>query len=160
MRTKYRSLPDLYWEGDAERIVTPERFARTQPEQFKGDCVSPACVSWLWELCVGSAALSTKARERKIPHASSRPPTWLAYSQKGGSAPHFVGLAHHRLLMFFPRSELRAVGQHGPWNGGSYASRPQGSRAARTKVPFSGMLPAVSHGSTIPHRELRGVQDL
>ena len=46
VRTKYRSLPDLYWEGDAERVVTPERFPNGQ--QGMEDRVSPACATWHW----------------------------------------------------------------------------------------------------------------
>ena len=68
IRGKYRPLPDLYWQDQAEKVVTPGRFAELgskavqQPKQSQ--------LAKMWEACSGPGALSARARERRVPHLS------------------------------------------------------------------------------------------
>ncbi len=74
IRVKYRNLPDLYYENKTEKLITPERF-----DGLNNKVVQQASVSKppkFWELCSGSGALSTRGRQRRIPHL---PPVDLRY---------------------------------------------------------------------------------
>ena len=74
IRAKYRVLPDLYWKEEKEDMVTPARFADLGPSVVQQPKSSQ--LAKLWELCAGSAALSARARERRMAHL---PPVDLRY---------------------------------------------------------------------------------
>lgn len=61
-RSKYRSLPDLYWQDNVEAIITLDRFDGL--DQRVAQQPSNSQFSQLWELCSGSGALSTRARDK------------------------------------------------------------------------------------------------
>ena len=77
IRSKYQTLPDVYWQDNPEAIITPDRFTEAvlcdkqivqQPSKSKH--------AKLWEICAGSGALSARAREKRVPHL---PPVDLRY---------------------------------------------------------------------------------
>ena len=73
-RSKYRSLPDLYWQDSVEAIITPDRFDGLDQRVVQQP--SKSQFSKLWELCSGSGALSARARKKRVPHL---PPVDLRY---------------------------------------------------------------------------------
>ena len=76
MRSKYRNLPDRYYNGDKEKFITPARFDEKEPQSSTADVAGsshcgdvtrssrqrPAIA--LWELCAGSSVLSAMAKKR------------------------------------------------------------------------------------------------
>ena len=73
MRANYRSLPDTYWEGNADAFITPERYDKmTEVVQEPSNSSSAK----LWEICSGSSSLSSEARADRLPHM---PPVDLRY---------------------------------------------------------------------------------
>jgi hypothetical protein len=61
-RSKYRCLPDLYWQDHVEAIITPDRFDGLDQRIVQQP--SKSQFPKLWELCSGSGALSARAREK------------------------------------------------------------------------------------------------
>ena len=74
IRAKYRVLPDLYWDERMEDVVTPARFSDLGSRVVQQP--KPSQLAKLWELCAGSAALSARARARRMAHL---PPVDLRY---------------------------------------------------------------------------------
>ena len=66
--------PDLYWQDKVEDIVTPERFERLGTKVVCNQ--KPSKLAHLWELCSGSGALSSRARETAVAHL---PPIDMRY---------------------------------------------------------------------------------
>ena len=74
IRSKYRSLPDLYWQDKQEAFITPERFDELDQQVVQQP--SKSRLAKVWELCSGSSALSARARATRVSHL---PPVDLRY---------------------------------------------------------------------------------
>ena len=66
IRSKYRSLPDLYWQDNVDAVITPDRFDSIDEYVVQKPGKSQLAV--LWELCSGSGALSARARDQGVSH--------------------------------------------------------------------------------------------
>ena len=92
IRSKYRNLPDLYWQDDAEAFVTPERFERSDVKVVHHR--KPSELAQLWELCSGSGALSARARETAVAHL---PPIDMRYGWYTGRRTDQAIIVHSLL---------------------------------------------------------------
>ena len=89
IRSKYRNLPDFYWQDDAEAVVTPERVERMGFKVVHNQ--TPSKLAQLWVLCSGSGALSARARETKVTHL---PPIDMRYGWYTGRRPDQALIVH------------------------------------------------------------------
>ena len=71
--SKYKHLPDNYYGGDSQHVITPEKFAREHfREQAAEDeltfTIQLSVKKQMWEWYCGSAALSTYFKHNNISH--------------------------------------------------------------------------------------------
>ena len=158
IRSKYRNLPDTYWQGDAEAVIIPERVERMGFKAVHSQM--PSKLAQLWELCSGSGALSARARESKTTHL---PPIDLRYGWYTGRRPDQTLIVHALLqvgVMCLFAAPNCALGEHDARHAIRPTDRASGAGGPSTEVPCHVLSLAVLDGPPLHDREQRGVSNL
>ena len=81
--SKYENLPDVYYGGDEEKFVTPEKFEK--------QVINTSVSKTFWEWYSGSSSLSHYGKETEVPH---HPPIDYRYGWN-------LSLRAHQLILLF-----------------------------------------------------------
>mgnify|MGYP003329365427 CR=1 FL=1 len=134
--SKYRDLPETYYGGECSKFVTPETLQTISAtavdhvaglpcehdNQYFGECRVE-----LWEWYSGSSSLSTRCREKEVPHG---PPIDYRYGWNLSKAEH-----QEKLLNVLVKEEVEtlfASPNCSPWGNNSRSGTPDVRKEKRS----------------------------